>query len=119
MFDVKSIECDITFGVIGRVIYRSGNTLRFPRAAEPPHAGALRGLTYASHPAVSAYFLRCFVLYNHISCVVKPLLWLLIGVEASRLLREKHVSEDPAAAVFREEAEAVPAESDWPERKST
>ncbi len=32
----------------------------------------------------------------------------LIEVEGSRLLREKHVSEDPAAVVFREEAEAVP-----------
>ncbi|RYG74088.1 hypothetical protein EU245_04260 [Lentibacillus lipolyticus] len=42
-----------------------------------------------------------------------------IGAEGSRLLREQHVSEDPAAAVFREEAEAVPAESDCPERNST
>ncbi|WP_044476710.1 hypothetical protein [Oceanobacillus massiliensis] len=40
-------------------------------------------------------------------------------MEGSRLLREQHISEDPTALIFREEAEAVPAEADFPEWKST
>ncbi|WP_276608231.1 hypothetical protein [Aquibacillus halophilus] len=44
---------------------------------------------------------------------------MMIEAEGSRLLPEQHASEDPAVVVFHEEAEAVPAESDCLERKST
>jgi len=44
----------------------------------------------------------------------------LIGAEGSRLLREKQQLKIPQEAFFAsEEAEALPAESDCPERKAT
>ncbi|QKY71211.1 hypothetical protein [Lentibacillus sp. CBA3610] len=104
-------------------------------------ADALRGLTYASHPAgVSAYFLRCFVLYNHIIYrVIKPLLWLLIGVKASRTPAESGQlrpqdkesfdampsHERKSGFLYRgsgflpRRLKRCPKVRDWPERKST
>jgi len=44
----------------------------------------------------------------------------LIGAEGSRLLREKQRLKIPQEVAFAsEEAEALPAESDCPQRKST
>jgi len=44
----------------------------------------------------------------------------LIGAKGSRLLREKQQLKIPQIAVFAsEEAEALPAESDCPQREST
>ncbi|QKY71650.1 hypothetical protein Len3610_08440 [Lentibacillus sp. CBA3610] len=43
----------------------------------------------------------------------------MIGVEGRRLLREKHVSRPEQRRFSATEAEAVPAESDCPKRKST
>ncbi|TLS38511.1 hypothetical protein [Pseudalkalibacillus caeni] len=42
----------------------------------------------------------------------------LIGAGGSRLLREKQQLKIPQEAVFAEEAEALPAESELPEQKS-
>jgi len=60
------------------------------------------------------YFLRWF------GVIPLMLLRWLIGAEDSRLLREKQQLKIPQEVVFAsEEAEALPAESDCPERKST
>src|SRR5699024_10640243 len=63
-FNTKSINC------CDNIIYRSGNTLRFPRVTrEPPRTIVLWGLTLATIPAgVFVYFLRwiCAFQLHHI-----------------------------------------------------
>ena len=64
IFNTKSINC------CDNIIYRSGNTLRFPRVTrEPPRTIVLWGLTLATIPAgVFVYFLRwiCAFQLHHI-----------------------------------------------------
>ncbi|ALX50284.1 hypothetical protein [Lentibacillus amyloliquefaciens] len=67
---------------------------------------ALRGLTDTFVPA-------------GVWSVFPALIWSLIEAEGSRLLRENGQLRSEQEAVFAsEEAEALPAESDCPERKS-
>src|SRR5699024_11683367 len=97
-----------------------GNTLRFPRARdEPPHSQ--RTLAVGSHrlrfPAgVFVYFLRwlCALQHHQVYCLVKQCLFTFVLVDWSG------GQSTPAGSRFSSvEAEALPAKSDCPERKST
>src|SRR5699024_8428708 len=72
-FDIKYLNCEVK-SMVFSVFYRSGNTLRFPRACdEPPHSQ--RTLAVGSHrlrfPAgVFVYFLRCCSTYLFLIIVI-------------------------------------------------